>query len=61
VKYRVKVMVSRFEIIEVEAASVSDAEDKAVEEFYKGNVPMPEGSPSLDCYVLDKNGKHVES
>ena len=54
-------MVSRFEIIEVEAASVSDAEDKAVEEFYKGNVPMPEGSPSLDCYVLDKNGKHVES
>jgi len=61
VKYRVKIVVSRSRIVEIEAASVNDAEDKAVDLFYRGDAPMPEGSPSLDCYVLDKNGKHVES
>lgn len=60
-KYRVKIVVSKSRIVEIEAESVLDAEDAAVDMFYKGDAPMPEGSSSLDCYVLDKNGKPIES
>jgi hypothetical protein len=56
-KYRVKIIVSKSRIVEVEAKSVIDAEDEAVAMYYKGALPMPEGSPSLDAHVLDKDGK----
>lgn len=60
-KYRVKIVVSKSRIVEVEAASVNDAEDAAVALYYQGVAPMPEGSPSLDVRVLDRDGKRVES
>jgi hypothetical protein len=53
--------VSKSRIVEVEAASVNDAEDAAVALYYQGVAPMPEGSPSLDVRVLDRDGKRVES
>lgn len=59
-EFIVRVKVARWVDVRVRSATQSDAEDDAADQFYMGNVPLPEGSPFLETQVLERNGVRYE-